>query len=242
MMNQFPIALPHGKIEQVFPNLFFVTGAMEAVLMDTDWRFSRNMIIVRESERLILINSIRLTDEGLKELDQLGQVTDVVRIGSLHNRDDAFYIDRYTNADYWGLDDFPNAEQMPKITKCLAEGRESPIRGATVFEFKSTNLPESILHLNCEGGVLIACDALQNWLEPDEFFSDKSAAMMTEMGFFTPANVGPVWMQFAEPSADDFARLKTFSFNHVLCGHGAPLKNTAYAEYSARFKQLFDLG
>jgi hypothetical protein len=28
-MDQFPPALPHGRLEQIFPDIFFVTGAMK---------------------------------------------------------------------------------------------------------------------------------------------------------------------------------------------------------------------
>jgi hypothetical protein len=31
-MDQFPPALPHGRLEQIFPDIFFVTGAMKTVL------------------------------------------------------------------------------------------------------------------------------------------------------------------------------------------------------------------
>ena len=89
-MHQFPPALSHGSIQEVFPDVFFISGAMETVLQDIDWRFSRNMTVVRDGERLIIVNSVRLSDEGLAALEKLGQVTDVVRLGSLHGRDDPF--------------------------------------------------------------------------------------------------------------------------------------------------------
>ncbi|MEO9588204.1 MAG: hypothetical protein ABJG23_12665, partial [Marinobacter sp.] len=74
-MPSFPPALAHNAIEEILPDLFFVSGAMETVLMDLDWQFSRNMTIVRDGERLILINTVRLDDDGLAELDRLGKVT-----------------------------------------------------------------------------------------------------------------------------------------------------------------------
>jgi len=62
---------------------------------------------------------------------------------------------------------------------------------------------------------------------------------MTGMGFFTPANVGPVWLQAAEPEAADFSRLKALSFKHALCGHGEPLRDNAHEAFSATFNRLF---
>ena len=102
-MPSFPPALAHNAIEEILPDLFFVSGAMETVLMDLDWQFSRNMTIVRDGERLILINTVRLDDDGLAELDRLGKVTDVIRLGALHGRDDAFYVDRYQAVSYTHL-------------------------------------------------------------------------------------------------------------------------------------------
>ena len=59
------------------------------------------------------------------------------------------------------------------------------------------------------------------------------------MGFFTPANLGPVWVQAAAPQGQDFARLKDLNFNHAVCGHGEPLRDTAYEDYSATFNRMF---
>ncbi|TCK07504.1 hypothetical protein [Marinobacterium mangrovicola] len=238
-MDNFSPALPHGVFEEVFPDLFFISGAMETELQGMDWQFSRNMTVVRDGERLILVNSVRLDDEGLAALDKLGRVTDVVRLGCLHGRDDAFYVDRY-NAQHWALPGIEHECPAESARTLSAEG-ELPISGASLFVFNSTNIPEAILRLDREGGILIACDALQNWHEPDEYFSDQSRQMMTEMGFFTPANLGPVWVQAASPAGDDFTRLKDLSFRHVLCGHGQPLRDTAYEQFSDRFKQVFDI-
>ena len=62
---------------------------------------------------------------------------------------------------------------------------------------------------------------------------------MAQMGFFTPANIGPVWMQVNEPKAEDFKRLRQLSFKHVLCGHGSPLKHDAAKAFGERFDKVF---
>ncbi len=238
-MNQFPPALQNGAIEEVFPDIFFVSGSMETVLQDMDWKFSRNMVVVRDGDRLIIVNSVRLNEEGLVELDKLGKVTDVVRLGSLHGRDDPFYVDHYA-ANYWMM---PNMQHETGLqaTHSLTVDGPLPISDASLFEFQTTNIPEGIIRIDRAGGILIACDALQNWLAPDEFFSESSSELMQNMGFFTPANLGPVWVQRAEPAADDFTRLKQLPFKHALCGHGAPLRDTAKEDYSATFNRMFGI-
>lgn len=236
-MSSFPPALAHNALEEVLPDLFFVSGGMKTVLMDLDWQFSRNMTVVRDGERLILINTVRLSDDGLAELDRLGKVTDVIRLGALHGRDDAFYLDRY-QAQYWVM---PGLEPDDHGTaQTLGPSSPLPVNNASLFQFETSNLPEGVLHLHREGGILIACDALQNWLEPDEHFCNASRQRMEQMGFFKPANVGPVWLQAAEPAAGDFSRLKALDFRHVLCGHGQPLLDSAKEDFSATFSRLFN--
>lgn len=238
-MDAFPEALPHGPLEEVFPGVFFVTGTMKTVLMGAHWHFSRNMTVVRDGGTLTLINTVRLDDAGLAALEALGRVAHVVRIGSLHGRDDAFYKARY-GATCWALPGMPQeAGLVPD--KLLVPGGEMPFSDCSVFVFEQIKLPECVLRIDRAGGILVACDALQNWLAPDAFFSDESRKMMTEMGFFQRANIGPVWMQVNEPKAGDFARLRELPFRHLLPGHGSPLRDHAHEAFSERFKQVFAL-
>lgn len=236
--SQHPVALAHGHIKEIFNDVFFVSGAMETVLMDMDWKFSRNMTIVRDGNRLILLNSIRLSEQGLAELDLLGQVTDVIRLGALHGRDDAFYVEQY-DAQYWAMPGFDNKTGL--TVNELSPEAQLPINDVSLFQFNTTKIPEAILFLQREGGIAIACDALQNYVTPDEHFSDNSSERMQQMGFFVPANVGPMWLQAAEPKAEDFVRLNEVPFKHALCGHGEPLLNTAKEDYLATFSRLFNI-
>jgi hypothetical protein len=236
-MGELPPALPHGKIEEVFPDVFFVTGAMKTVLMGGHWHFSRNMTIVREGDALTLINTVRLAERGLAELEKFGRVVNVVKIGSLHGRDDAFYVSRY-GAKFWAASGMTDEHGLTPDEELVADG-ETPFAGCSVFAFRSTKLPEIILRVDRAGGILVAADALQNWVAPNEFFSDESRAMMTDMGFFQPANLGPVWMRANEPRGDDFARLGQLSFRHVLCGHGDPFRDEAKEAFSDRFRKVF---
>ena len=237
-MIDHPEALPHGALEEVFPDVFFVTGTMKTQLMGAHWHFSRNMTVVRDGPALTLVNSVRLDDAGLAALDALGTVANIVKIGSLHGIDDGFYKSRYPQASLWALPGMPDAGG-PEPDKLLTADGEQPFAGCSLFEFRSTKLPEAILCIDRAGGILVACDSLQNWLAPDAFFSDESRAMMAGMGFFQPANLGPVFMQVNEPKGEDYARLTLLDFKHALCGHGAPLRDTAKPDYTARFAQVF---
>jgi hypothetical protein len=239
-MDQFPPALPHGGLEQIFPDIFFVTGAMKTVLMNSPFQFSRNMTVVRDGNALTLINSIRLDDAGLGQLDALGRVTNVVKIGSLHGRDDAFYKAHY-GATFWAAPGMVHEHDLVADRE-LTPGGAIPFAGCSIFDFRTTKMPECILHVDRVGGILVAADSLMNLLAPDEYFSDQSRRIMQEMGFFEPANFGPVWLQMNEPKARDFLRLQELSFRHALCGHGPPLRDTAKEAYTARFQRVFGAG
>ena len=229
-------ALPHGPLVEVLPEVFLVTGTRDWDFQGRRWRFSRNMTVVREKGRLTLLNAVRLADSGLAALDGLGRVSNVVQLGGLHGVDDGFYRERY-RAAYWAQSGA--GQKGVPVDRTLTQGGALPIGGASLFAFATTKVPECILRLDREGGIMIACDALQNYVAPDEYFGEETANLMAGMGFFERANVGPVWMQMAEPEASDFARLRTIRFRHALCGHGEPLLHTAGEEYRARFARLF---
>jgi hypothetical protein len=236
-MEPLPPALPHGLLREVFPDVFFVTGMMKTVLMDVPWQFSRNMVVVREGDALTLVNSIRLDEAGLSQLEALGRVANVVKIGSMHGRDDSYYRQRY-GAKFWAHIDMTHEHGLVADRE-LRPGGEMPFAGCGVFVFRTTKRPECILSIDRAGGILVSSDSLQNWVEPDEYFSDETRQLMAGMGFFQPANLGPLWLRLNEPQPEEFARLSELPFRHALCGHGAPLCETAKEAYTARIQKLF---
>jgi hypothetical protein len=236
-MDEMPPALPHRQMEEVFPDVFFVTGMMKTVLMNADWQFNRSMTVVRERDALTLINAIRLDDASLRQLDALGRVVNVVNIASMHGRDVPFYKSRY-GATFWAL---PGMQHEHGLTpdKEFTPGGEMPFAGCSLFQFCTTKWPEGILHIDRAGGILVSGDSLQNWLAPDEFFSEDSRRMMTEMGFFRCAGIGPLWMQLNEPKAQDFVRLLESRFRHLLPAHGSPLPDIAKEAFTETIKRTF---
>lgn len=238
-MNSHHPAMAHGRIEEVFPDVFYVTGTMRNEFFGAMWQFSRSMTIIREEGRLTLVNTVRLDDEGLAALDALGKVTNVVRIGDMHGVDDPFYVARY-GATFWAMPGMGVQEGLT-VDRTLTVGGPMPVKDATLFAFTTTTRPEGILRLDREGGIMIACDSLQNWVAPDEFFDEQTIGTMTGMGFFTKGGIGLAWLHGSEPKADDFVRLKQVPFRHALTGHGVPLRDTAQADYHAAFQRFFQV-
>ena len=231
----FPPALPHGELREIFPDVFFVTGTI-GLPGPLPVRFSRNMVVVREGERLVLINTVRLGEAGLAALDALGKVTDVLRIAGFHGADDAFYKDRY-GAKVWaiagqrytsGFD--TRGEEYFRADVAVDGSTKLPLEGASLYLF-STKVPEGLLVLARSGGIVVAGDCLQNWKEPDAYFSRVGKVMMRFMGFIKPHNVGPAWLKAAKPSARDLRGVLDLDFDHVLPAHGAPVIGGAKAAY-----------
>lgn len=233
----FPPASAHGEITELFPDVFFVTGGVRmAPLMS----FSRNMTIVRDGERLIVINSMRLSDEGLAALDALGRVTDVIRLAGFHGMDDPFYKDRY-DAKTWVLEGtsyrrgFAVDGTDPGYFEADAEMNEGtalPLEGASLHAF-STQPPEGMLLLSREGGILVTGDSLQNWARTDRYFSLPGKLMMKVMGFIKAHNIGPGWVKAARPKAEEMRGIIDLDFEHVLPAHGDAVIGGAREKYRA---------
>lgn len=232
----FPPALPHGEIREVLPDLFFVTGTV-AMPGPLPVRFSRNMTIVREGDRLALVNTVRLDDAGLAKLDALGKVTDVIRLAANHGMDDPFYADRY-GAKVWavrgqrytaGFDTkSPSTYFTPHVE--MDADTELPIAGARLYPIASTP-PEGMLILDRHDGVVISGDCLQHWHQPDAYFSGPAKLIMRLMGFIKPHNIGPGWLKQCKPPKEHLRGILDLRFANVLPSHGAPVIGDAATLY-----------
>jgi hypothetical protein len=240
----FQRALPHGALDEILPNIFFVTGTI-AMPGPLPIRFSRNMVVVREGERLVLINSVRLDEAGLAALDRLGKVTDVIRLAANHGIDDPFYQDRY-KAKIWALRgqrytagfDTSKTETYFKADVEIETTTELPLNGARIHFIHATP-SEGLLLLPQHGGVLVAGDALQHWATTDAYFSWMGRAMMKKMGFIKPHNVGPAWLKQCKPPRDDMRAILDLPFTNVLPSHGAPVIGDAVANYRPAIDRCF---
>lgn len=236
MTTPFPPASPHGEITEPFPDVFFVTGGVRMAPMMS---FSRNMTIVREGERLVIIGSMRLSDAGLAALEKLGTVTDVIRLAGFHGMDDPFYKNRY-DAKVWVVQGMPykkgfdagkdKGEAYFEADVQMNADTELPIAGATLYTF-ATRPAEAILRLPNEGGILVAGDSLQNWGSTNRYFSLAAKVMMKMMGFIKPYNLGPGWLKIAKPSVQEVRGILDLDFEHLLPVHGDPVEGGAKGKF-----------
>lgn len=235
-------ALAHGRITKLFENIWFVKGAVKMPML-IPMKISRSMTIVKNPSNgaITLINSMRLSETGLAELEKLGKVTNVIRIAGFHGRDDGFYRARY-GAKIYAIKgqaynrkfekkkiDPEDGYMLPDVW--LNEDSGLPLDSASLKVFHSSDPAEAIIVLNRDGGILVTGDSLQHTAEPDEFVNLPARLMMKKMGFFKPHNVGPGWLQFAHPEKTDIRSVLDLKFEYVLPGHGDPVIGLAKSKF-----------
>jgi hypothetical protein len=224
-MDVFPPAFAHGSIKEIFPDIFFVTGTSKFEFEGNVIQKSNNMVIIRDGKKLTLINTLRLNEEGLKALDKLGTVTNVVRLGAFHDRNDIFYLDRY-QAKLWAVKGMVHKNNR-QADFLIGETDSTPFPDASFFKFETTSQPEAILHIARQGGILISCDSIKNWTHIDEYFSEKTGKEFLEQGLIKPASIDKIWLGAMKPKNSDFARLQKLNFRHLFSAHGQPLIDIA---------------
>lgn len=224
-MNTYPPAFAHGNIQEVFPDIFFVTSTSICEHEGNVIQKSNNMVIVRDGKQLTLINTLRLNEEGLKALENLGMVSNVVRIGAFHDTYDLFYLDRY-KAKFWALRGMIHHNNR-QADFLIGETDTMPFPKASFFTFKTTSQPEAIIHIDREGGILITCDSIKNWTRIDEYFSKKTGKEFLEQGLIKPLSIDKVWLGAMNPKNSDFESMKKLNFRHLISAHGEPNKDTA---------------
>lgn len=229
----------HSRIEQIFPDVYFVMGMNKITHEGVDLQYSCNMIIVRDGQALSLINTVRLSDKGLKELDALGTVKNIVRIGAFHGKHDAFYLDRYEGAKLWALEGMVDQNGKPTDVELHSNG-SMPFPHCSVIRFETSKFPEAMLHVDIHDGIIITCDSLKNWLGPDEYFNEETSKLYQEQEFFGAASISSIWLQACETKKNDFDTLRSLKFKHLLSAHGRPLLNNAYDCVMTTLDKTFD--
>ncbi|MFT5317158.1 MAG: hypothetical protein ACI8RA_000401, partial [Chlamydiales bacterium] len=166
----------------------------------------------------------RLNAEGEKELDALGRVAHVMKIG-FHGMDDAYYLNRY-DAKYWHFDKNSKAE----ADEIFSENTKLPFPNGKLFVFNDTVKPEAAILIERDGGLLITCDSIQHWVDND-VMSFLAKLLTRFLGFQKPAQIGPPWQKKQTPPGGslkpDFERLTKLPFNRLIGGHGGLLETNA---------------
>ncbi|OIN28913.1 hypothetical protein [Vibrio barjaei] len=247
----YPEALPHGELTQVLENIYLVTGSVSMKAPHPKWGpfnlvFSRNMIVIKQGGDLILINSVRLSDKGIAELDELGDVKHIIRLAAFHGFDDPFYKETF-GATLWSVDapylrgfSSEGSAEYYRADRILKSGDALPINKASYHEFSTSTPKEGLILLQRNKGILISGDSMQNWSRPDEYFNWFAKWMMPKMGFISPSNFGPGWLKMAKPTISELMEKAMLSYDTLLPAHGFPIIENAREGFVSAAKRLQD--
>ncbi|MDE2420605.1 MAG: hypothetical protein KGO49_05430 [Gammaproteobacteria bacterium] len=231
-------AFPHDPITEIFPNVYFVHGSIK---IGPGLRMNRNMVIIKQESDLTLINPVRINDNELKNLDQLGTVKHVIRLGDFHGLDDQFYIDRY-QAQFWSQHGHETYKELIPH-QIISAQTKPPIHNSDFFIFETAKYPEAALLIQ-PLRLLITTDSVQYWSDWS-YFTPATKLIVKLMGFRLGLLIGGPWLKRVTPKGkslqQDFAKLLTLDFDSLVSAHGAPLKSGAKQELTAVIKKTFNL-
>lgn len=233
-----PLTGLHGSIEQLFPDVYFVVSTNTTTHEGVVLQHSCTMTIIKDGDDLTLINTVKLTEEGFKELDALGTVKNIVSIGAFHGKNNALYLDRYSDAKLWALKGMTDQNGKAADVELTVNG-PMPLPHCSLMVFQTSKFPEAMLHLDMHDGILITCDSIKNWLNSDEYFSNETGKLYEEQGFFGVASISSIWLQACETKQSDFDQLRSLKFKHLITAHGKPLSDNAYERVIATLDKTF---
>lgn len=190
-------------------------------------RMNRNMVIVKSGDELTLINPVRLSDAALSQLDALGNVRHVLRLGDFHGLDDRFYVDRY-QAEFW-CQSRPETYKVPMANHVINAAESPPMPDAQFFVYEAAKYPEACLLLK-NLKLLITTDSIQYWADWS-YTTFLSRCVLRMMGFKLTLLIGGPWLKRVTPEGGslvaDFERLLRLDFEHVVGAHGQLLHDAA---------------
>ena len=228
-----------GGIQQTFDDVWWAWGTTKFM---PGAMIPRNMTIVREGEDLVVIHPVLLPDAMQKEVEALGEVKHIVRLGDFHGMDDKLYVERYAPT-VWAP---PGATPRDgvKVDHELKGGDELPLKDATLIDFTESLAPETVLHAPRHGGIIFTCDSVQNHGTKAPGTTFLGGLMMKVMGMKGPACIGRGWVKFCQPKegpgfGPKFRELLELEFRHMMPAHGLPLKEVARDELRKSVSELY---
>ncbi len=235
--DQYRAAQRHGSPVEIAPDVFVVTGSQRMAPLMT---ISRLMVVVREGSDLTLINAVRMTEEGEAELEALGNVRHVMRIGAVHGCDDPYVVARF-GATFWCQ---PRSKFYPDPPpdKLLEPGGALPISNAEILVFEELRAAECVLLLRRGKGLLVTCDSLQHYGEmPNTSLVAK--LVMKAYGFHSGMQIGPIWRKRLTKEGGslqpDFERIMQLDFDALVSAHGNPIMSGAKAAVRAAIDEAY---
>jgi hypothetical protein len=149
------IALPHGKLHEVDPNILTVTGRIHMPFTD----LPRRMTVVRLSgKRLVVFSAIALDDSSMRVLETYGQPAFLVVPNDKHRLDAKAWKDRYPDVQV-----VTPAGSRKKVEDVVHVDTSEPDFGDPALQFVTvpgTGRHEAALVIHTPNGVTLVLNDL----------------------------------------------------------------------------------
>lgn len=232
----YPPSYPHDEIKSLYPSVYLLHGSIK---MGPGMRMNRNMLILNNQGELTLVNPVRMNEESLARLEELGSVKNIIRLGDFHGLDDAFYLDRY-KCEFWAQDG-QVTYKFPQPSKLISVNSASPFPNSEFFIFETAKYPEAALLIK-EHKLLITTDSIQyhaDW----SYFSGFTKFAFKLLGFKKGINIGGPWLKRVTPKVAsmkaDFDKLLSLDFDSIVAAHGLQLESGAKQALIAEVNRVF---
>lgn len=237
-MSKYAPVFPHGNVEEITDDVFMLRGSIR---MNALVRITRNMAIIRSGDELSLINPVRVSPEAEAQLQGIGKVTNIIRLGAFHGMDDPYYVDKF-GARLWSQLG-GTTYTKPAIDQELNANTELPFSNGQIYEFEGIPQPECVLLLNIGKGLLLTCDAIQHYGNYS-YNNLPAKILMPLIGFPRTTIVGPMWLKAMTPEGgsleSEFRKLLDLKFDSLFAAHGTLLKSGAHEAVERAIDKAFN--
>jgi hypothetical protein len=233
MKNYFK-QLPHQIITKNYESIYSLMGSMKLFGV---FKYSRNMVILKDGENLCLVNPVRLSEKEEQKLISMGKVHSILKLGRLHSVDLPYYMDKFSPKLWASSNDSFVQKHNYNIDLDLEKVKSIPFLGLQIYNFKTSKENEAVAFLPQDNGIILACDAFVNMkkIDPMANWLVKTLSKLLP----EPTYIGPNWFKVMKPKKIDFDNILKFEFESMIPAHGPILKPKASKEikdYVNRFK------
>lgn len=206
-MNEYFPLLPHGKLQNILPGIYTVQGSMRLFGL---FRYSRSMTILCDKKRIGLLNPVRVDEDTLEEIEKIGDINYIFKIGQLHSVDIPFYMDRFS-PELWINPSDPFLSKYPDALS-FEDEKKIPLLAGKVKVITDSNIAESVIFTPEHGGCLHSCDAFVN-MGVDPYHNLLTAFLSRFLP--KPTYIGPNWVKIAKPPEDFHKVMPKYPFRKL---------------------------
>jgi len=221
MKNYFK-QLPHQKIQKNYENIYSLIGSMQLFGI---FKYSRNMVILKDGDKLCLVNPVRLNQKEEKKLLEMGKIYSILKLGRLHSVDVPYYMDQFSPKLWASSRDSFLKQYDYGIDIDLEKATSIPFLDIQIYNLKTSKENEAVAYLPQDNGVLLACDALVNMKKIDPMANWLVRTLSKILP--EPTYIGPNWFKVMKPKKIDFDNILKFEFENMIPAHGEILSNKA---------------